>query len=174
MYYCDLAPHFEGIGIEPMVSQKTEKEDNIRRKENLNPWKVAEKFVENQIKLQTNLPSCYDLNLSVLNFVVKAHKDEIVSLELKASRKMLMTSSKDKTIGLWHLNGQQIGKIDLHEPSLTFWKFSIDWINVRLEEFDNVFRNLELIEGKKFTTLEKDTQKNNFLVKNFIEPSLAT
>jgi hypothetical protein len=40
------------------------------------------------------------------------------------------------------------------------------------EEFEEVFHNLELIEGKKYTEEEQDNIKNSHLVKYYITPYL--
>lgn len=171
LYYFDLAPHLELIEVTP-GKPRGSKEDNIRRRENLTTFKQSETLIDNQRKLSMRLQSCYDIRVSVLNFMIDAHEDEIICVNSSDEKRIVMTASKDKTVGLWSYSGEMLGKIDIHNPVKTIWDYSIDWVSVRLKEFDNVFENLELIEGKKYPKEEKDRLKNEFLIQQYVEPQL--
>lgn len=115
---------------------------------------------------------CYsvDLHRSVLCTKWAGHSDEVLSLTGIEQTPQFITCSKDKLIKIWNWEGQNLGIINISKPSGSFWKFQYDWIMVRLHEFQEVFNQLESIEGRTYEKNTRELITNNFFVKNYVVP----
>lgn len=169
----DLSPILDHLEIEcsvPTEKITKEKEDNIRRNESINAYAQSRAMIESAFTTSTWLMPCYDIRLSLMNFEFQAHTEEITSLNINLNEKILMTSSKDRTVAVWNYSGELKGRIDIKNPQNTTWNFAIDWVKLKLEEFDQAFRNLELIEGQKVPEYQQEKYKRDFLFNSFIKP----
>jgi hypothetical protein len=142
----------------------------IRRNDNLAAQKQVFHFIDDNMDKYGRICYSVDLHRSVLCTKWAGHSDEVLSLTGIEQTPQFITCSKDKLIKIWDWEGQNLGIINISKPSGSFWKFQYDWIMVRLHEFQEVFNQLESIEGRTYEKNTREIITNNFFVKNYVVP----
>lgn len=202
VHYSELSLFLEFYGIKPkVVSIKNEREDKIRRPENLNVENQSISQIE-ALKINTRkLPEMYDYFLSVNAFTqspIKSHTGPINSIVLNERERIIITSGRDSFVKVWGFDGVQYGSFSIMGDKMKglpskkpkkqvtikkpipesensnphFWNFKINLLSVVDNDFEEVFHNLEMIEGRKYSRIEQDKVKNDYLIKTYINPYL--
>lgn len=117
---------------------------------------------------------------------------------LNERERIIITSGRDSFVKVWGFDGVQYGSFSIMGDKMKglpskkpkkqvtikkpipesensnphFWNFKINLLSVVDNDFEEVFHNLEMIEGRKYSRIEQDKVKNDYLIKTYINPYL--
>lgn len=165
-----MTQFFKARNIQPVVIDKYTLDLEVKRTDNLAVQKQVVQHMEENVNKYGQMCYCVDIHKAIVYKKWKAHSGAIINLDLIESLHQFVSVSSDKKIKIWDFDGNGLGLISLVRPQENFWKFRYDWIDIRLSEFDEVFKQLEIIEGTTYDNAVRSIVVNNYFVKNYVVP----
>jgi WD40 repeat protein len=94
---------------------------------------------------------------------LEKHEDEVTDISFSPDNQMIATASKDKTVKLWNLQGQEIATLKGHTDLVNSVKFSLTGNYLATASWDGDVK-LWTREGKLITTLKGNKTKVNSVI----------
>jgi len=168
----DLMPFLKDRQI-PTTADHTKKyknqETKIRRTENIAAHKSAVASVELFVRAQESISEVYDLTRTCAVTRSQAHSNRVNSLSIIHMTNYFVSCSLDYSIKIWNLRGENNSEISMLVGKERTWQFQFDWIKVIKQEFEELFKNLEIIRGRVFPKKERDEILRDHLQRVYID-----
>ena len=144
-------------------------ESKIRRTENIAAHKSAVASVELFVRSQETLGEIYDLARTCAITRSQAHANRVNSLSIIHMTNYFVSCSLDYSIKIWNLRGENNSEISMLVGQQRTWQFHFDWIKVIKQEFEELFKNLEIIRGRVFPQSERDEILRDYLQRVYVD-----
>lgn len=171
MIMSDLLPYIKRSVIDDISRHGghfSHVDSKIRRKDHITAQKSVASSMAYEIKNFKILTECYDMLRSICIARWHGHEAGVNSIEPVNSTEYLLTCSADQTAKIWNLKGELNSSIILMESGASDWQFYFDWISVTKQDFDQVFRVVEIVQGQKICQQSRDDILNDHLIRTFI------
>ncbi|EGR34916.1 hypothetical protein IMG5_000130 [Ichthyophthirius multifiliis] len=164
----NLSDIFYTRNIIPIKEEKKKQSFQLRRKDLINASKTA----ENLINSQENKNNKYQLTVHALNSVLLhrwvGHQGLINKICKIEEPKSIISCSFDKHVNIWSLEGELYSKINLGVyDKQTKWYFPFDWIEQKIQDLDQVFSFLKIIENNGLSDEEIEKARKIYLIQKY-------
>jgi WD40 repeat protein len=146
---------------------------SLMRKDNINADKTADKLGKEILQLRGKEKYPVWLDSTVYLKMWRAHKDTICSVDaITPTIQGFSTSGKDKMVRFWSSTGELWGQFSIISLDYSFWRFPYDWVNLILNDLEEVFRIVERLDKIDISIKQKEALQVRYLYKNFIMPEV--
>lgn len=154
------------------------RKDNVSLDRNLDSTKISTTDITKKI------PAHFWWNLIEL-CSMQAHRGNVNKLLKIKGMEGFVSTSSDKSIQLFNLNGSHWGRLNLFKFNDTFWNFPYNWVSLKVKELNHVFDLMEKLDaqvaqssitnaankGIENTEFQINEEKRNFLANSFLYKS---
>jgi hypothetical protein len=98
-----------------------------------------------------------------------AHGEKIDQMLLIKENSIILTTSGDKKLKVWSLEGEMNGSIDFFTFKKINWKVSEINFHKKIQAIETCIYAIKLIENRKFTPREEEEIKINLLMNEFMD-----
>lgn len=171
IFQADLLPYLKRSNLDESTrvgANFNHSDSKIRRKDHLAAQKSVSAYIAYESKIFKNISECYDLERSLCVGNWKAHDSSVISIESVHSTEYLLTSSADQFARVWTLRGDLNSSISMMNNQPSAWNFNYDWIGVIQQDFDQVFKVIETVQGRQISIIEREKVLNDHFISSFI------
>lgn len=139
----------------------------LRRIEDISVHKLVAAHISQAIRT-SQAPEVFDACRSLLVARWQAHEEKIEQITAITTSGSLLTCSKDASFQVWSLNGNLVAQVNLASTDRFVWHFQYDWITAIHDDFEKVFKVLEVSRGKKIPAKDREAIVKEHLEKVYI------
>lgn len=171
MFVINLLELLNKRGIGEIEKYRKAQSYQLRRKDIIDATKQVEYIIQSENN--NNMRKRDIMKIHVYNTVLfnkwEAHGNMINKITKIKEPASYITSSLDKHVKIWSLDGILLGDINLVKlGGNNVWKFPFDWVKNKLDDVEYVFETLEKIQKDRLTEARKNEIKANFFVAKYL------
>lgn len=171
MFLINLLELLNKRGIGEIEKYRKAQSYQLRRKDIIDATKQVEYIIQsenNNNGRKKDIMKIHVYNTVLLN-KWEAHGNMINKITKIKEPASYITSSLDKHVKVWSLEGVLLGDINLVKlGGNNIWRFPFDWVKNKLEDVEYVFETLEKIQKDRLTETRKNEIKSNFFVAKYL------
>lgn len=162
------------------IQQLPQKDYNLRRHEKFkvslyrkdsvngeNSSKIFEEIME--LKPKNKIPILFDD--SVFMRMWRAHQDSIIAFDrVTDNLEAFISSGSDRFVRIWSASGKMHCQINIVNTKSTIWDFPYDWVQLILNEMEEVFKIVEQLDHMTIGVRQRDMLQIRYLYNNYLLP----